>query len=308
MAAMKISLKDKVSAPSPSSALSQLFGSGDGGIVELPIGLLDEITDQPYRLYTQEELEELAADIQMNGILNPILVQPMGERYQILSGRNRTRAAKMMGMSTVPARIKDVDAISAELMLHSTNLFQRHDLRPSEKAKGYKRYLELVDEITGGAEDGVHIVHSKDKLAAIAKMADSSRRNVSYYLRLAELDCELLKMVDDDAIPVRAGVEISYLNAETQQRLLEFLAAYPVKIDIAKAQSLREMSIGGDLSRTGIESILRPNASEVGKQRTRAIKIRSENVARYFPGKSDKQIVQEILRILEKHFEAEAGN
>lgn len=300
---MKISLKDKVATPSPMAALSQMLaGSGASGIVELPLEQLDEIADQPYRLYTQEELDDLAADIRISGVLNPIIVQPNDERYQILAGRNRARAAKIAGLSTVPARIKEVDALNAELMLHSTNLFQRHDLRPSEKAKGYKRYLEIIEEIAQkGADEGeVHIVHSGDKLSAIARMADSSRRNVSYYLRLAALGDRLLELVDLGGIPVRAGVALSRLNPETQNRLLEYLGAYPQKINISKAEALYEMSVGGNLTRESIEQVMRP--SKAAKPKKRAVKIRTEDVSRYFPGKTEKEIVREIMAILEEHF------
>ena len=112
-----------------------------GKIVMLPLGQLVEYQDevferltgqpQPFRPYDREELVSLSKSIAEHGVLDPIIVKPIGiDRYQILAGRNRTRASAMCGKAEIPAIIRsDIDDIAAAMIMLDTNLEQRHNLR-----------------------------------------------------------------------------------------------------------------------------------------------------------------------------------
>ena len=123
-------------------------------ITVLPLEKLIEYSDeafesitgrpQPFKVHSQESLESLSKSIRENGVINPIIVRPLGDgTYQILAGRNRTRASRLCGNKDIPAIIRpDIDDIGAAMIMLDTNLEQRPHLCYSEKAYAYKMRVE----------------------------------------------------------------------------------------------------------------------------------------------------------------------
>ena len=115
---------------------------------EIPIVLLDNHPlfgkGFPFREPTQERLDQMAESIRRNGILNPLLVRRMGERYQILGGHTRKAAAAKIGYKELPCVVMDVDDDEAENIFVTDNLMQRPGLLPSEKAWAYRTKLEAM--------------------------------------------------------------------------------------------------------------------------------------------------------------------
>jgi len=115
--------------------------AASGGPLDLPIGLLDPNPFQPRLHIEPKRLEELAASIRENGIVQPILVRPRGARYQIVAGERRWRAAQTLGLTTVPVAIREVpDDRLLELALVEN--IQRQELTPLEEAQAFKRLME----------------------------------------------------------------------------------------------------------------------------------------------------------------------
>ena len=120
---------------------------------EIPIALLDNHPlfgkGLPFREPTQERLDQMAESIRRNGILNPLLVRRMGERYQILGGHTRKAAAAKIGYKELPCVVMDVDDDEAENIFVTDNLMQRPGLLPSEKAWAYRTKLEAMKRQAG---------------------------------------------------------------------------------------------------------------------------------------------------------------
>lgn len=132
------------------------LGLGNAGIGPLPIELLEAGPFQPRQIMEQEPLEELADSIRARGILQPILARPHPEqpnRYQIIAGERRWRAAQMAGLHEVPVHVRDLadaDAMAASLV---ENL-QRRDLNAIEEAEGLQRLMNdyaMTQEQLAGA-------------------------------------------------------------------------------------------------------------------------------------------------------------
>jgi len=297
---MKIDLKSKVSAPTPKEAFNMMLGgTSQKDIRELEISSLIPYPNQPFRPYSEEKLLDLAEDIKENGVLSPVIVRPMEDGYQILAGHNRVNASKLAGLFTVPCIVKDFDDAMAQLVLVNSNLLQRQELLPSEKAFAYKMQMGALAQ-QGKRNDLVHNVHKVDSLALLSQAAQESRRNVSYYIRLTFLTEELRQKVDLCEVAVRAGVELSYLNEETQSRLLEYIEAYHTKIDLKAAELLRAKSDNGELTRDKIVSLLSKPPKQP-KEKT-PVKLQTSALRQYFPGKGTKEIEKEIMEILEQYF------
>lgn len=118
----------------------------DVAVNEVDIYLLDTNAAQPRKHFDEERLQELAASIRRHGILQPIVVRKQGDRYAIVMGERRYRAARLCGLSKVPVVVKtleDAEAMEAALV---ENL-QREDLNPIEEASGI-RMLMLQEDLT----------------------------------------------------------------------------------------------------------------------------------------------------------------
>lgn len=152
--------------------LAQLVGEESAGAVfELPLSAVRANPTQPRRRFDPEEMAELEASVREHGILQPILVRPVGhERYEIVAGERRFRAASAAGLATVPAVVRPADARTA-LELALVENVQREDIGPLEAAEAYAR---LVSEFGLSPEE-------------VAARVGKSRSAVSNTMRLLGL-------------------------------------------------------------------------------------------------------------------------
>ncbi len=154
------------------------------GVLEVDINKIKANPNQPRKNFDEEALKELAASIKIHGIVQPIVLnkQPNGD-YMIIAGERRWRAAKLCGLATVPAVIKDYTEKQIKEISIIENL-QREDLNPIEAARAIK---QLMDEYNLTQE-------------VVAERIGKSRSNVANTLRLLTLYPEVVNMVEDGRI------------------------------------------------------------------------------------------------------------
>lgn len=150
---------------------------------EVPLTSVKPNPDQPRTNFDSEELEELASSIEKDGLLQPILVRPVGKEYQIIAGERRWQACKSLGLSTIPVRVKDADDDKA-LELALIENIQRSDLNPIEEAYGYRRLM-----------DRQGFTQSE-----VAQAVSKGRSTVANALRLLELPEAAQQMLFEDKI------------------------------------------------------------------------------------------------------------
>lgn len=150
---------------------------------ELPIDALSPNPDQPRRRFSDEQLKELADSIATHGVLLPVVVQPAGDRYRIIAGERRFRAARLAGLSTIPAVVRTTTG-PEHLELALVENLQRSDLNPIEEARGYRRLMEI-----GG--------HTQDQ---VAQRVGKSRVAVTNALRLLKLTDDMVAAVEHGEI------------------------------------------------------------------------------------------------------------
>ena len=146
--------------------------------------------------------------------MTPLVVRPLenGE-YEVISGHRRLFACKKLGIHEVPAIVYNIDRDQAAIALVDSNLHREHIL-PSEKAFAYKMKLDAMKH--QGQTCGQVGHKSRDLLSDT-----DSGRQVQRYIRLTNLIPELLEKVDTGQIALSPGVELSYLDADTQHFVLE---------------------------------------------------------------------------------------
>ena len=116
-------------------------------ITMLDVKLLDEFNNHIFSAISQNKFEELKESISRSGVLSPIIVRKKQDRYEIISGHNRTRCCRELNITEIPAIIKDYDDDMAELIMIETNLAQRENILPCEKGLAYKKRLEILKKI-----------------------------------------------------------------------------------------------------------------------------------------------------------------
>jgi ParB family transcriptional regulator, chromosome partitioning protein len=141
-----------------------------GGVREIDVARIKPNPNQPRMQFDEESLGELAESIRQRGVLQPILLRPNGEDYQIIAGERRWRAAQRARLHTIPAIVREIDeTTTAELALIEN--IQRLDLNPLEEAEGYRQLI------------GRH-GHTQDD---VGKIVHKSRSHVANLLRLLDL-------------------------------------------------------------------------------------------------------------------------
>jgi len=167
---------------------------------EVPISTLDPNPFQPRAAMDPGRLAELAASIRESGVVQPILVRRRGERYQIVAGERRFRAAQAAGLATVPVTVRDVDD-GHLLELALVENLQREDLNPIEEAQGFHR---LQDEF--------HLTQEE-----IARRVGRDRTTVANTLRLLRLPRELRELVAGSRLDAGHGRALLALDRADDQ-------------------------------------------------------------------------------------------
>ncbi len=159
---------------------------------------------QPRQVFSEEELENLASSLREHGVLQPVLVRPVGDdRFQLIAGERRWRASQRAELLTIPAIVRDVDDQSA-LELAIIENVQRHDISALESAQAYKRLA---------AEFGL----SQEK---IAQRVGKSRAAVANTLRLLDLPTEALEALKTSQISEGHGRALLMANGDEARRAL----------------------------------------------------------------------------------------
>jgi len=141
-----------------------------GGVREIEIGRIRPNPEQPRIQFKEEAIDELADSIAERGVLQPILLRPHGDGFEIVAGERRWRAAQRARLHTIPAIVREIDDSTAAEIALIENV-QREDLNAIEEAEGYRQLIERHG-------------HTQEN---IAKLVHKSRSHVANLLRLLEL-------------------------------------------------------------------------------------------------------------------------
>ena len=177
-------------------------GGTRGGVQMLPVGSLEPHPQQPRRHFDEDALEELAESISARGLIQPIVVRPHGERYQIVAGERRWRAAQKARLHEVPVIVRDFDDTETLEVAILENI-QRQDLNAIEEAEAYKR---LMDEFG----------HTQELLG---RLVHKSRSHIANLLRLLDLPQSVRTMVANGDLSM--GHARAIISAEDPQALAE---------------------------------------------------------------------------------------
>lgn len=175
----------------------------DGRLAHLPVEFCQRGKYQPRRDMHPEQLEELAESIKAQGVMQPIVVRPLGpDHYEIIAGERRWRAAQLAGLEKIPAVIREVNDEAAIAMALIENI-QREDLNPMEEAMALKR---LQDEF--------ELTHQE-----VAQAVGKSRTTVTNLLRLIALTDDVKKLLEHGDLEMGHARALLTLEPEDQREI-----------------------------------------------------------------------------------------
>lgn len=309
-------------------------------IMTAPLDSLIPYHDHKFKLYEGERLEDMVQSIKTNGVLNPVIARPSTEvgKYEILAGHNRCNAARLAGLTVVPCIVKNgLTDSEAEAYVIETNLMQRgyNDMSVSEQAAVIAyRYSKIFSEEKTAAirnelqsiengeyseTEGENAVYggSKNKLLAVGTEYKLSRNSVARLLRIDTLIDDLKQSVDLNLLPVRAGVELSYISETAQKAVFEFYKEtvnknekeyQAVRIDMKSAPAVRKLfeDFDGDTETAVkmLESYSKGIEDKPVKPKKR--KLNADVYVKYFDDEDTDEYVNSIIdNALQMYFERE---
>ncbi len=240
---------------------AMLSAPAQTAVQQIPCDQLHPYHNHKFEMYTGERLEDMIESIRENGVLSPIIVQPIDNGYEILIGHNRWNASKLARLPTVPAIVKTgLTEDEALTFVVESNVMQRGftNLRISEQAavialrhskmfsQGKRNdILRELAMLEKSETDILTLTPMESKLdsgKAVGAEYGLSKGSVIRLIRIDKLIDELKALVDSGDVSIRAGVELSFLSAEAQAEIAEQAANF--KIDMKKAKLLREAADG----------------------------------------------------------------
>lgn len=201
--------------------------AASGALKELPVASISPNPWQPRREFNEPALVELVSSIEASGLLQPVVVRPVGSRFELIAGERRLRAVQRLGWATIPAVVREVDDQAALTLALIENL-QRDDLTPLDTALGYQQLM---------TEFGI-------AQAEVARLVGRDRSTVANTLRLLKLPREVQGLVQ---------------SGELSEGHARALLALENPADISRVA--RE-SVEGGWSVRHIESVVRGDATD----------------------------------------------
>ena len=209
---------------------------------QISIRQIHPFRNHPFKVLDDDRMKDLVQSIKDNGILNPVLVRPdEQDGFEMISGHRRMHAAKLVGLTTVPAIIKEMTDDEAVIAMVDSNM-QREEILPSERAFSLKMKMDAMrrqgkrtDLSQDAASESMKRMTEKTSGTEFQKLEDSwsreevgqqagiSGRQVQKYLRLTELTEDLLNLVDQKKLSIVLAVEISRFSNELQRSLYSYI-------------------------------------------------------------------------------------
>jgi len=225
-------------------------------LLNVDIDLIEPNAEQPRTRFTEDNLEDLAQSIKVNGLIQPIIVRRKNSKFEIIAGERRWRASQKLGLQKIPAIVKDIkDEKLLELALIEN--IQRQELNAVEEARAYRNLIETV----GLTQE------------MIAERVGKNRTVITTFLRLLKLPDDILKLLEEEKITAGHARALLMTNDENSQRRL---AGKIIEMSL----SVRETEKA--VKRLGKESLQLTRSTKINQKKDANIKAAETKLRRFF--------------------------
>ena len=271
-------------------------------VQEIPLEELHPFAHHPFKVLDDDRMKDTADSIREYGVLVPAIARPHPDGgYELIAGHRRKRGCELAGLQTMPVIVRELDDDAATIIMIDSNI-QRENILPSERAFAYQMKLEalkhqgLRSDLTSGQ------VGQKLRLSvgAVAENTGESIKQVQRFIRLTNLIPPLLDMVDNKKIAFNPAVELSYLTAEEQGKLVDTIESEQATPSLSQAQRLKKFSLEGKLTEESMLAIM----SEEKKPEIGKVTLGTDTLRKYFPTNwTPKQMEDQILKLLNNWYQ-----
>ena len=271
-------------------------------VQEIPLEELHPFAHHPFKVLDDDRMKDTADSIREYGVLVPAIARPRPDGgYELIAGHRRKRGCELAGLKTMPVIVRELDDDAAIIIMVDSNI-QRENILPSERAFAYQMKLEalkhqgLRSDLTSGQ------VGQKLRLSvgAVAENTGESIKQVQRFIRLTNLSPTLLDMVDSKKIAFNPAVELSYLTAEEQGKLVDTMESEQATPSLSQAQRLKKFSQEGKLTEESMLAIM----SEEKKPEIGKVTLGTDTLRKYFPTNwTPKQMEDQILKLLNNWYQ-----
>ena len=216
-------------------------GSGGTGLNYVSVDLIDRSPYQPRQHIAAEGLQELADSIRTQGLIQPVVVRKLADRYELIAGERRWRAAQLAGLQEIPVVIKEVNDQAAAAMALVENL-QREDLNPVEEAYAISNLIKQFDW-----------THQE-----VADAVGKARATISNSIRLLELASEVRELIKQKQISMGHARALLALPKDQQGALAQAIVEKQLSVRQTE-QLIRKLLTTGDKKSATSESQKDPN-------------------------------------------------
>lgn len=283
------------------SGVDELLGVvNEESAMEIDIASIHPFAGHPFKVIDDDKMQDLVESVRENGVITPVLIRPAeNNQYEMISGHRRMHAAKLAGLSTIPAIVREMTDDEAVIAMVDANI-QREELLPSEKAFAYKMKLSAMKR-QAGRPSKINSGQSDQKLIGsvsrdiLAEQVGESSKQIQRYIRLTELIPELLNLVDDKKLQFTVAVDISYIDKEIQKWIYEYIRdngfIKPIQITALRKQLETEK-----VSQNFMISIF--NNAITPKKTNRKITLTEKKLTRYFPPEYSQEEMEKVIETL----------
>ncbi len=252
-------------------------------IRDIPIELIDDFPDHPFKVRDDEDMFQLVESIKERGVITPATVRQKEDgRYELVSGHRRKRACELAGFETLRCEVVDLNRDEATILMVESN-YQRSQILPSEKAFAYKMRLDAMKrqgERTDLTSDplGPKLTGMRSNDVLSEETGDSASQ-IKRYIRLTNLVPELLEFVDEGKIKMRPAVELSYLDEDCQRDVVDEIDLNDATPSHDQTIRMRKFFDEGNLTTEAIKAIM----SEEKPNQKEKIVLRGDRVRQLIP-------------------------
>ena len=268
------------------------------GTQEIELGRIHAFPNHPFKVLDDERMDTLVESIRENGILNPVIVRPdKNGDYEMISGHRRLHAAGIVGLSKIPAIVKEMSDDEAIIKMVDANI-QREEILPSERAFSLKMKMDAMrrqgcrSDLTSGNDC------QKWSSDEIGESVGLKGRQVRNYVRLTYLLPEILELVDQKKLQFVIAVDLSYLDEQIQKWVYEYIKenGFIKPVQISALKNYPNLS---NASQHMIITIL--NEALPKKNTVAKVSLSEKKLDKYFPPHySAKDRENVIIQLLEQ--------
>ena len=253
-------------------------------IRDIPLELIDDFPDHPFKVRDDEDMQQLVESIKERGVITPATVRQKEDgRYELISGHRRKRASELAGFDTLRCEVVDLNRDEATILMVESN-FQRSQILPSEKAFAYKMRLDAMKRQAGRPSKensdpvGPNLIGTRSN-SLLAEETGDSTSQIKRYVRLTNLVPELLEFVDEGRIKMRPAVELSYLDEDCQRDVVDEIDMNDATPSHDQTIRMRKFFDEGKLTTEAIQAIM----SEEKPNQKEKIVLRGDRVRQLIP-------------------------